>query len=84
MLSKCANPFCPNEFLYFGEGKVFVIPREGSTSTAHGSHGKKLTRTEHYWLCSSCACKYTIAVDSTHNIRVVPRRRDEDAERATA
>jgi hypothetical protein len=83
MLSKCANPFCPNEFLYFGEGKVFVIPREGSTSSAHGSHGKRRTRTEHYWLCSNCASKYTIAVDSTYKIMVVPRR-DEDAERATA
>ena len=83
MLSKCANPLCPNEFHYFGEGKVFEIPRDRLTSIASG-HDKKRTRTEHYWLCSNCFATLTIAMDSAHNIIVIPRRREEDADRATA
>lgn len=84
MLSKCANPFCPNEFRYFGEGTVFEIPRDRLTSIASGHH-KKRARTEHYWLCSNCSATLTIAMDSAHNIIVIPRRREEeDADRATA
>jgi len=82
MLSKCANPFCPNEFRYFGEGKVFEIRRDRLSTTAPG-HGKARARTEHYWLCSNCSSTLTLAVDSSHNI-VVIRRPAEEADRATA
>ena len=83
MLSKCANRFCPNEFRYFGEGKVFEIRRDRLTSIDHGND-KKRTRTEHYWLCSTCSSTLTIAMDSAHNIIVIPRRKTEDVDRATA
>ena len=83
MLSKCANPFCSNEFHYFGEGKVFEIRRERLSSASHGSHGKKRKRIEHYWLCSHCSTTLTIAMDSAHNILVISRP-DEDADRAIA
>ena len=83
MLSKCANPYCPNEFRRLGEGKVFEIRRDGLPSAAHHTHGKERKRTEHYWLCSSCSCTLTIAVDSSHNIIVI-RRPQLDGERATA
>jgi hypothetical protein len=82
MLSKCANPFCPNEFRYFGEGKVFEIRRDRLSNAAH-ANGKKRARTEHYWLCSSCSSTLTLAMDSSHNI-VVIRRPQPDADRATA
>ncbi|MGA2962601.1 MAG: hypothetical protein ABSD96_13070 [Candidatus Korobacteraceae bacterium] len=82
MLSKCANPSCSNEFHYFGEGKVFEI-RWGSSSATHSGYGKKRKHTEHYWLCSSCSATLTIAMDSAHNILVIPRP-NEEADRAIA
>jgi hypothetical protein len=83
MLSKCANPSCLNEFHYFGEGKVFEIRWEGSSSATHGAHGKKRAHIEHYWLCSHCASTLTIALDSARNILIIPRP-GEDADRAIA
>jgi hypothetical protein len=73
-----------NEFHYFGEGKVFEIRWEGSSSATHRGQGKKkCAHIEHYWLCSHCASTLTIALDSAHNIVVIPRP-GEDADRATA
>jgi hypothetical protein len=83
MLTKCANSSCSNLFHYFGEGKVFEIRREGSSGAHHGIHAAKRERVEHYWLCSKCAATLTIAMDSAHNVLVIPRP-GENADRAIA
>jgi len=83
MLSKCANPSCLNEFHYFGEGKVFEVRWEESSGATHDSRGRKRQGTEHFWLCSGCSSRLTIAMDSGRNVLVIPRP-NQDADRAIA
>ncbi len=74
MLSKCANPACSNRFQYLREGKLFqfeILPPE-----AHP--GLRLIekiparRVEHFWLCSHCAPRMTLALQEQRNVVVVP------------
>ena len=62
MLSKCANPPCPNVFRYLHEGRLFLIDyasgASGRDRSTIGSAGP-----EYAWLCSSCCRDLTIRID---------------------
>ena len=74
MLSKCANPACPNTFRYLRDGKLFLIecaatPAKGTSDTDRRVSGKSRTM-DYAWLCSSCCRDMTIYVGSGGGIRV--------------
>lgn len=55
MLNKCANARCPEEFNYFGEGKLFVRDQ----SAVFGMDRGELMN-QCYWLCPVCARRYKV------------------------
>lgn len=82
MLSKCANPTCPNEFRRFSEGRVFelrfedVRPVMGSAQSlapVKAAPGEGSHKLEHFWLCPRCSSTLTIAMDPARNVRLIPR-----------
>jgi len=65
MLSKCANPTCPNLFRYLHEGRLYLI-----NSVSRFDRRKQFTRPgsksappEYAWLCSVCSSYMTIHID---------------------
>ena len=44
MVSKCSNPNCSAEFMYFGDGKLFEFDSISSRATR-----------DFHWLCKECA-----------------------------
>ena len=44
MVSKCSNPNCSAEFMYFGDGKLFEFESISSRATR-----------DFHWLCNECA-----------------------------
>ena len=44
MVSKCANPNCSAEFMYFGDGRLFEFESTSSRATR-----------DFHWLCKECA-----------------------------
>lgn len=67
MLSKCANPSCPEEFKYLGRGKLFLAEPD-SVLTMSGD--EIVARC--YWLCDHCRKFYRIEfVDSAPVLRPV-------------
>jgi hypothetical protein len=44
MVSKCANPICSAEFMYFGDGRLFEFESTSSRAAR-----------DFHWLCSECA-----------------------------
>lgn len=47
MVSKCANPGCEAQFLFFGQGKLMAMRHPVSSMSE--SH------VEFFWLCGDCA-----------------------------
>jgi len=65
MLSKCANPACSNIFLYFHEGKLFLLAsRPAVAHRNRTSTGVDRPSCPQYaWLCSTCCRSLTIRID---------------------
>lgn len=73
MLSKCANPTCPNLFRYLHEGSLYLI---GFVSHCDGrklrsASAGKSTTPEYAWLCSVCASCMTIRIDEENKTILV-------------
>lgn len=66
MVSACANPKCGAEFLYFGEGQVIAVPRQGKSLTQ--------SKVEFFWLCGKCASHLNLKVALNGIIDLVPRQ----------
>jgi len=62
MLSKCANPECPEKFLFLHLGKLFCL---GPTPEIEASAGALSLPQERFWLCDRCAKIMTIVWDGT-------------------
>jgi hypothetical protein len=73
MLSKCANPSCPNTFRYLHEGKLYLVHFGAALSREHcSSVSHSASRSPEYaWLCSSCSCHMTIRVEEGFTVVVV-------------
>jgi hypothetical protein len=73
MLSKCANPTCPNLFRYLHEGSLYLI-----SSMSHCDQRKlrsasanKSRPSEYAWLCSVCSSRMTIRIDEENKTILV-------------
>jgi len=62
MLSKCANPECPEKFLFLHLGKLFCL---GPTPEIEASAGALSLPQERFRLCDRCAKIMTIVWDGT-------------------
>jgi hypothetical protein len=64
MVSRCANPSCPNSFLYLHQGKLFRMDTDITGSRTAASldvEDKKSGRhVEYFWLCRDCAAEMTL------------------------
>lgn len=69
MVSQCANPDCGAPFLYLREGKLFVVPRTG-TSANH-------SKVEYFWLCGNCAAKLKITSSHDYEVLLTPGAQDQ-------
>ncbi len=77
MLSKCANPTCPNPFRYLHEGRLYLI---SSVSHCDGRNlrsasASKSRRLEYAWLCSVCSSGMTIRIDEENKTILVVESR---------
>lgn len=77
MLTKCANPKCFASFRYLHDGKVFMIPGEGTAAMSalrpeQPNAGCAARSSEYYWLCNTCSQTMTIVLDRHKTVRVVP------------
>ncbi len=70
MVSKCANPQCSAEFYRLSDGKVFSIHSNPRLQASK----KPAARVEHFWLCSNCAAKMTVALDRNREVVVLPKK----------
>jgi len=66
MVSECANPGCGARFLYFGQGQLVAVPRQGRSLTG--------SRVEFFWLCGNCASHLNLEVALNGAPNLVPRR----------
>ena len=74
MLSKCANPSCPNRLVYLREGKIFMMEAAPSQAEPATHSPKAPNRIEHFWLCGSCSAEMTLAYDPHNGVKIVPKR----------
>jgi hypothetical protein len=78
MLSRCANSQCSKPFLRLGQGKLFLVERDGATKTGTPAGPPSrltrppLRRVERYWLCDQCAEAWTLVHDRKEGILLVP------------
>jgi hypothetical protein len=71
MLSKCANPVCPNLFLYLHHGKLFRI--EVGLEDSDGQQTQKTAQSlEFFWLCNDCSAKLTVRYEKGVGVTTVP------------
>ena len=73
MLSKCANPECPEVFRYLHEGKIFRLAPTPTVRTAAATLGLLLT--ERFWLCDPCSKEMTVVWDGAR-AKIVPLPND--------
>jgi len=76
MLSKCANPSCSTQLVYLREGKVFRMEKSSQPEAAAQTQEprpKNVRRVEHFWLCGPCSANLTLASDSQHGVKVIPK-----------
>ena len=76
MLSKCANPACPNVFRRLSEGKLFQVETEclemSNPYRAGFARHKNGRRVEHFWLCDECSSYLTLAFERGQGMTTVP------------
>lgn len=76
MVTKCANPNCPNEFHYLRNGKLFLVEVDDKGPVPSGpqlvTQRRRPQRVEHYWLCDECVEKITLAIDPRVGVVAVP------------
>lgn len=63
MVSYCANIECSVPFRYFRGGRLLIRPLDGRLSRR---------RVEHFWLCESCAKRYTLRLSAEGAIVLIP------------
>ncbi len=68
MVSKCVNPNCSAEFMYFGEGKLFEFESPSSRNTR-----------DFHWLCDECSKSFKLQKDGNGEIGLVPIQEREIA-----
>jgi hypothetical protein len=85
MLSKCANPSCSSRLQRLTEGKLFLVESTGVRNPGLVDCRKKSPRRiEYFWLCKPCSSVLTLTADSCGGIEVLPLRRMERSQAATA
>lgn len=85
MLFKCANPSCSSRLRRLTEGKLFLVESTGLKNPGGVDCRKKTPRRiEYFWLCNPCSSVLTLTADSRGGIDVLPLRREEASQPATA
>ncbi len=77
MISKCANPTCTTPFHYLRDGKVFRVDLNDTNENLNSPYlvdgNKAHRRTEHFWLCGSCAQTMYLVFDKQSGMCVVQK-----------
>jgi hypothetical protein len=60
MVNRCLNPDCRTEFKLLNAGDLYAYERRSAD-------------TEFFWLCSACACKFDLYLDSSGRVAVRAR-----------
>ncbi len=67
MVNTCANPECRKMLRYLRDGVVYLFSNQQTSD----SRAKTLHSTEHFWLCGSCAERWTLKPDGESQVRLV-------------
>jgi len=83
MLSQCANPQCSKPFLRLREGKLFQVETHRLAGSGAESSGGVHPRpvVERFWLCDSCAARWTLVFDRQRGTVLTPLKRHADGVR---
>jgi hypothetical protein len=60
MVNRCVNPACREEFKLLNAGDLYA-------------HEKRYANTEFFWLCSACASRFDLRLDSLGRVTLRPR-----------
>ena len=70
----CANKDCGAELKYLRGGRLFLMERQPSSlATAAPEAQRAVTMRRYFWLCESCAQRYSIRRWTENGIELVPR-----------
>jgi hypothetical protein len=72
MVSKCANPACPEIFRYLHQGKLFRFEWNLAQDSSSGIRDS-LRHLEFFWLCESCATTMTVVYKKGSGVKAVPK-----------
>ena len=70
MLTKCANPSCPENFRYLGKGRLFRLEAD-PVSRSYNSYPESIQE-EYFWICPACAECYTLHLEEGGRVSVTP------------
>ena len=70
MLSKCANPDCPEQFRSLRYGRLFVLDTAQPNLEATVPIRRRPQRLEYFWLCDRCCKSKRVIADVNHRIVV--------------
>ncbi len=71
MLSKCANPSCPQSFHYLHSARLYRL-ETGPGRPASGRDAKPSRKLEYFWLCADCSERLTLAYENGRGVIAVP------------
>jgi len=78
MLSKCANPGCPQQFHSLRQGRLFVLETTPRSPLKAAQTRHKPERLEYFWLCNRCCKSKRVIADVNRRIVVASTESDND------
>jgi len=83
MLTTCANQSCGRSFAPHGSGRLFQFEVVSISLAANDEASapfdeKPVRETMHFWLCGSCASRFSLVLEPAHGLRMVPVTEQND------
>ena len=75
--TRCANPQCSKELLYFREGSLQLLELESDSDDQSpeddGAFAMKPMRSKFFWLCGECSKTHIVRQWTTSGLALMPR-----------
>lgn len=82
-LASCANQNCGRAFALHSDGRLFQFEVVSISLAAHDEASapfdeKPVRETMHFWLCGSCASRFSLVLEPARGLRMVPVSEQND------